>query len=176
MLFRHVSSSVMNLVKTRRAQLASALLVVASIVVIPTLKADKPSTVARFTSASLEGLYAYTNNTQDVASYGSLIFDGVGHVTSPEIKVNRPDNSGGRSVVTLGAGSGTYFVDPTGRGAVTLSFPTASKTYVYEFVITRATADESEHVLVATEVFSALTSGGLNGQLAAPVWTRVLLP
>ena len=130
----------------------------------------------RFTSASLEGLYAYTNNTDNVASYGLLVFDGIGHVTSPEIRVNKPDGLGDRTVVSMGAGSGTYFVDPTGRGTLTLNFTNLSRTNIYELVITRTTPGSSDGALLGTEVFSALIHGGLNGQLAAPVWTRIQTP
>ena len=90
----------MNLITLQRVLLASVVFFASSVVAIPTLKADKPSSAVRFTSASLEGLYAYTNNTDNVASYGLLVFDGIGHVTSPEIRVNKPDGSGDRTVVS----------------------------------------------------------------------------
>jgi hypothetical protein len=64
-----------------------------------------------FTTASLQGTYAYVNNTAHVGSLGLITFDGAGELTA-EIKVNLPDEMGGRTVVPT-SGSGTWRVEVT---------------------------------------------------------------
>ena len=46
-----------------------------------------------FTTASLQGTYAYVNNTVNVGSLGLITFDGAGELTA-EIKVSLPDETG----------------------------------------------------------------------------------
>ncbi len=127
-----------------------------------------------FTSASLQGTYAYVNNTADVASFGLITFDGSGALTLV-LKVNRPDPavSGGRTVLDL-SGAGTYTVEGAGTGAATLTLKNvageAIGTFTYDFVIVQVTQKGKNNL--ATEVFTAAQRGGIKGQLIAPTWTR----
>jgi hypothetical protein len=127
-----------------------------------------------FTTASLQGTYAYVNNTADVASFGLITFDGSGALTLT-LKVNRPDPSvsGGRTVVDL-SGAGTYTVEAPGTGAATLTLKNAAGdvigTYTFDFVIVQITKKGEDNL--ATEVFAAAQRGGIKGQLIAPTWTR----
>jgi hypothetical protein len=127
-----------------------------------------------FTNVSLQGTYAYVNNTADVASLGLITFDGSGALTVV-LKVNRPDPdvSGGRTVLEL-SGTGTYSVEAAGTGIATLALKnTAGEvigTFTYDFVIVQFTKKGADNV--ATAVSTAGKTGGIKGQLIAPTWTR----
>jgi len=130
-----------------------------------------------FTVASLQGGYAYVNNSEGVASFGPMTFDGKGGVTLAD-KVNLPCASSGpscnRTIVDI-VGVGTYTVGPDGTGVATFAFKNADGTNIdtedYDFVITAAIRNGRK--LLATQVFAADRSGGLAGQLVAPTWSRV---
>ena len=125
---------------------------------------------------SLRGTYSYVNIAENVASFGLINFDGKGKLTA-SIKVNRPVQTGGRTIVTLSE-TGTYTVDPDGQGVATIQFPGVPEPAVYDFLITQTAPPASNHPrakphrALATEVFSVNRSGGLNGQVVAPTWTR----
>jgi hypothetical protein len=121
-----------------------------------------------FTTASLQGTYAYVNNTANVGSLGLLTFDGAGALTA-EIKVNLPDETGGRTIVPT-SGPGTYTVEAAGTGVATVEFTTGAATY--DFVITEV-AEKGNGDRLATEVFAVARAGGLAGQLIAPTWKRI---
>ena len=130
-----------------------------------------------FTVASLQGRYAYVNNTEGVASFGPMSFDGRGGVTLSET-VNLPCANPGqtcdRTIADVIA-TGTYTVNSDGTGVATFAFKFADGTPIgtekYDFVINAATKQGRN--LLATQVFAADRSGGLNGQLVAPTWSRV---
>jgi len=122
-----------------------------------------------FTTASLQGTYAYVNNTEDVGSLGLITFDGEGALTT-DIKVNLSDGMGGRTVVAA-SGPGTYTVDAVGTGVATIEFNTGTTTY--DFVITRVAFFGHRDRSLATEVFAVARTGGLAGQLIAPTWKRI---
>ena len=130
-----------------------------------------------FTVASLQGRYAYVNNTEGVASFGPMNFDGSGGVTLSE-KVNLPCANPGqtcdRTIADVIA-TGTYTVNSDGTGVATFAFKFADGTPIgtekYDFVINAAT--RKGRSLLATQVFAADRSGGLQGQLVAPTWSRV---
>jgi hypothetical protein len=122
-----------------------------------------------FTTASLQGTYAYVNNTADVGSLGLITFDGEGALTT-DIKVNLSDGMGGRTVVAT-SGPGTYTVDAAGTGVATIEFSTGTTTY--DFVITRVAGKGQGDRGLATEVFAVARTGGLAGQLIAPTWKRI---
>jgi hypothetical protein len=122
-----------------------------------------------FTTASLQGTYAYVNNTGNVGSLGLITFDGSGELTA-EIKVNLPDEMGGRTVVPT-SGPGTYTVDAAGTGVATIEFSTGEATY--DFVITQVAGKGKGDRALATEVFAVARAGGLAGQLIAPMWKRI---
>jgi len=137
----------------------------------------------RFTLASIESDYAYTNHLSNVASYGVFRFDGRGGVRTDGIRVNQEclTCEGNRKVFGLGAGVGSYQVNADGTGSMTIMYretsPATGKpyTYTYEFVVTTA-ADLGGGRRLALTLFSAGTTGGLAGQLFAPVLTRQLVP
>src|SRR5215471_1459237 len=130
-----------------------------------------------FTLESLQGSYAYVNNTGGVASFGPMLFDGQGGVTLKD-KVNlpcaSPDVGCSRSMADL-TGEGTYTVNPDGTGVATITFTESSGTIrnpdVFDFMIAETT--KQGKTLLATQVFAADRSGGLAGQLVAPAWTRI---
>lgn len=125
-----------------------------------------------YETASLQGTYAYINQTGNVGSAGLIEFDGNGKVTMT-IKVNVPDDAGGRKVVLID-GLGTYTVEPSGIGVATIKFEGADgdeRILDYDFVITQV-SQKAAGGLVAAEVFSILRSGGLKGQLVTPTWKR----
>src|SRR5215831_14682441 len=130
-----------------------------------------------FTVASLQGRYAYVNNTEGVASFGPMSFDGRGNVTLSET-VNLPCATPGptcdRTIADIVA-TGTYTVKSDGTGVATFAFKFANGnpigTEKYDFVINAATKQGRNPL--ATQVFAADRSGGLNGQLVAPTWSRV---
>lgn len=120
-----------------------------------------------FNKSALQGTYAYVNNTDGIGGAGLISFDGSGKVELA-IKVNVRDKEGGRKTVSL-SGAGTYSVDASGMGVVTIKTKNADGkelTLDYDFVITATDGT------VATEVFSILQTGGLQGQLVAPTWKR----
>jgi hypothetical protein len=123
--------------------------------------------------ASLRGTYSYVNVAENVASFGLIHFDGKGKLTA-SIKVNRPIAAGGRTMTTLSE-SGTYTVTPDGHGVATIHFQGVPEPAVYDFLITQTAPPQLKgkpHAPLATEVFSVNRSGGLNGQVVAPTWTR----
>ena len=123
-----------------------------------------------FTTASLQGTYAYVNNTGDVGSLGLITFDGKGALTT-DIKVNLSDGMGGRTVVAV-SGTGTYTVDAAGTGVATIEFSTGMTT-TYDFVFTRVAGKGQGDRGLAIEVFAVARTGGLAGQLIAPTWKRI---
>jgi hypothetical protein len=131
---------------------------------------------ATFGLASLRGTYSYVNIAENIASFGLITFDGNGKL-SAKLRINRPVPTGGRTVVAVSQ-SGTYTVDPDGHGVATIQFPGVPEPTVYDFLITRTAAPPANtrkgrpHQSLATEVFSVNRSGGLNGQVVAPTWTR----
>ena len=130
-----------------------------------------------FTVASLQGHYAYVNNTEGVASFGPMNFDGSGGVTLSET-VNLPCANPGqtcdRTIADVIA-TGTYTVNSDGTGVATFAFKFADGTpigtEVYDFIIDAVTRKGTN--LLGTQVFAADRLGGLAGQLAAPTWSRV---
>ena len=105
--------------------LAGALFVL-SVCAVQFAIADDYSAFERraFTIQSLQGSYAYVNNSGGVASFGPMIFDGKGGLTLKD-KVNLPCDSPGvgctRSITDL-TGKGTYTVNPDGTGVATITF------------------------------------------------------
>lgn len=98
-----------------------------------------------FTIQSLQGSYAYINNSGGVASFGPMIFDGKGELTLKD-KVNLPcassDAGCPRSITDL-TGEGAYTVNPDGTGVATITFTESngtvrSPTDVFDFVISGA--------------------------------------
>jgi hypothetical protein len=106
-----------------------------------------------------------------------MSFNGRGDVTLSET-VNLPCVTPGltcdRTIEDIVA-TGTYTVKPDGTGVATFAFKFANGTTIgiekYDFVINAATKQGRN--LLATQVFAADRSGGLNGQLVAPTWSRV---
>ena len=130
-----------------------------------------------FTVASLQGRYAYVNNTEGVASFGPMSFDGRGGVTLSEtvnLPCANPGQSCARTIADIIA-TGTYSVNSDGTGVATFAFKFADGTPIgteeYDFVINAATKKRTN--LLATQVFAADRTGGLAGQLVAPTWSRV---
>ncbi|MEE8352020.1 MAG: hypothetical protein V3R37_07530 [Rhodospirillales bacterium] len=120
-----------------------------------------------FGNSSLKGTYTYTNNTDGIGGAGLITFDGNGKVDLA-IKVNVPKKNGGRKIVSL-SGSGNYSVDTSGAGLVTIKTKGADGKEIklaYDFIITKAVG------ALANEVFAILQSGGVQGQLVAPMWKR----
>jgi hypothetical protein len=130
-----------------------------------------------FTLESLQGSYAYVNNTGGVASFGPLLFDGQGGLTLKD-KVNLPCAAPGvgcsRSLAEL-TGEGTYTMNPDGTGVATITFTESNGTVrpadVFDFMISGST--KKGKIFLATQVFAADRAGGLAGQLVAPTWTRL---
>ena len=125
-----------------------------------------------FTTASLQGTYAYVNNVGDVGSLGLIIFDGNGGTTA-QLKVNQPGTATGGRTITPLSGSGTYTVDPTGIGVVTIQFDGVTGPSVYDFVITKVAKQSRNTQALAEDVFAVSREGGLSGQLVAPMWKRI---
>jgi len=135
--------------------------------------ADGRASSTTFTNGSLQGRYAYVNNTANVASLGPIIFHGNGRldlklVTNVPCRTPAPGCS--RSVDSFDV-SGTYSVRADGTGTATINFPRPTGPVTYDFVVVEAQR-KGRHPL-ATEVFAAGRSGGLAGQLIAPTWTRL---
>jgi hypothetical protein len=133
---------------------------------------DRTSTIA-----SLHSRYAYVNNTEGVASFGPMSFNGRGSVTLSET-VNLPCANLGQTCARTIAdiiATGTYTVNSDGTGVATFAFKFADGTPIgteeYDFVINAATKKGT--YLLATQVFAADRTGGLAGQLVAPTWSRV---
>lgn len=127
-----------------------------------------------FTNASLQGSYAYVNNSGDAASLGPITFDGNGGL-SVDIIANLPCNDPTlncpRTINDLPpVSNGTYSVEPNGTGVATIPF--SPGTVTYNFIISETT--KKGGILLATQVFAASQSGGLIGQLVAPTWKRIL--
>lgn len=132
------------------------------------VQADGP-----FTNASLQGSYAYVNNTGDVASLGPIAFDGNGGITVKiiaNLPCTNPAPNCSRKITDLPRAEGTYSVESDGTGVANINFSTGAVTY--DFVISKAA--KKGGTLLATEVFAVGESGGLAGQLIAPTWSRLL--
>lgn len=123
-----------------------------------------------FTTPSLQGTYAYINNVENVGSVGLINFDGSGGITA-EIKVNTPDPTTGGRTVTPTSGSGTYTLDPSGTGVATIKFDVSASPTTYDFVITKVAKQKGQGL--AEDVFAVSRTGGLSGQLIAPMWKRI---
>src|SRR5262249_37618568 len=148
----------------------AGVLVVLSLCAAPLAMAEEHET---FTNASLDGSYAYVNNTGGVASFGPILFDGQGGLTLTEI-VNLPCDTDTptfdcpRTIVNL-TGDGTYTVNPDGTGVAVITFQnngTVITTGTFDFVISETIKKRGQ--LLATKVFAAEQAGGLAGQLVAP--------
>jgi len=125
-----------------------------------------------FTNASLQGNYAYVNNSGNVASLGPITFDGNGGLTV-DIIANLPCTSATpncpRTINDLPRANGTYSVEKDGTGVATIFF--SSGTVTYNFMISQT--EKKGRTLLALQVFSAGQNGGLAGQLIAPTWSRI---
>ena len=150
------------------------------LLILGILAAQSVQADGTFTAASFQGTYSYVNNSANVASLGLITFDGRGQLTVA-ITVNLPDNTGGRTVTAL-TGTGTYTVEEAGTGTAIIQFEGVPET-TYDFVITQTKKLKKvdphpfkgkEDLLLATEVFAVSRSGGLNGQLVTPTWTKRL--
>jgi hypothetical protein len=140
-------------------------------------RADEESS---FTLESLQGNYAYVNNTAGVASFGPMLFDGKGGLTLKD-RVNLPcstPNVGCSRILSDLTGVGTYTVNSDGTGVATITFTESNGVIrppdVFDFMISETI--KKGDTLLATQVFSADRSGGLAGQLVAPTWTRISEP
>jgi hypothetical protein len=155
----------------------NSLNVLAGLTLVLGICAAQPTQAAGiFTAASIKGSYAYANNTEGVASFGPMSFDGRGGVTLA-IKANLPCAKLGpsckRTIVDV-TGVGTYTVASDGTGSATFTLKIAGKIIgkeKYDFVISGATLKGA--ILQATQLFAADETGGLAGQLVAPTWSRV---
>jgi hypothetical protein len=135
--------------------------------------ADGPEASTAFTNASLQGRYAYVNNTGNVASLGPIVFNGRGGL-SVQIVTNVPCQNPApgcsRGINNVNA-SGTYSIRPNGTGVATINFGEPTGPITYDIVVVEA--DSRGASPLATEVFAAGRGGGLAGQLIAPTWTRI---
>ncbi|HRK95536.1 MAG TPA: hypothetical protein PK694_04375 [Rhodospirillales bacterium] len=134
--------------------------------------ASQPAMAKGFTNGSLIGDYAYVNNTEGLASFGPIIFDGKGGLTLQIVtngKCETPAPGCSRAVGSFDV-SGEYEVQPDGTGVATIDFPEPNGPVKYDFVIVKA--KKKGPAPLALEIFSAGQSGGLAGQLIAPTWTR----
>ena len=128
-----------------------------------------------FTNASLQGTYAYANSVSGVASLGPITFDGDGRLIA-KIKVNLPCDEEhipgcARTIVDLGERDGEYAVAPDGTGVATINFAAPTGPTTYDFMISGTT--KKRHTLLATQVFTVSRTGGLDGQLVTPTWSRI---
>jgi len=128
-----------------------------------------------FTNTSLQGTYAYANNTSGVASLGPITFDGHGGLTA-KITVNLPCTGEqipgcARIITDLGERDGEYTVAPDGTGVATINFAPPTGPTTYDFMISGTT--KKRHTLLATQVFTVSRTGGLDGQLVTPTWSRI---
>ena len=134
--------------------------------------ASQPAMADGFANPSLQGSYAYVNNTGGVASLGPIIFDGNGGLNL-QIVTNVPCTTPAAGC-SRGIGSfdvsGRYEVKSDGTGDATIDFPDPTGPVTYDFVIVQAKRKGPSPL--AIEVFAAGRSGGLAGQLIAPTWTR----
>jgi hypothetical protein len=159
-------ATTMTLRRSAMRQALGALLgglVLLSLAVPHPVQAQEP-----FTTASLQGTYAFVSDQENTASVGLITFDGAGGLTV-EILINRPDEMGGRDVDPA-SGPGTYTVDAAGTGVATLE--STAGTGTFDFVIT-AVADKGHGDRLATEVFAVSRGGGRRGNVIAPTWKRI---
>ncbi|WP_236143970.1 hypothetical protein [Nostoc sp. CMAA1605] len=127
-----------------------------------------------FTNASLQGSYAYVNNSSDVASLGPINFDGKGGLSVDliaNLPCNNPIPNCPRTINDVApVSNGTYSVQSNGTGVATIPFSTGIVRY--DFIISEA--KRQGRILLATQVFASGQNGGLAGQLIAPTWKRIL--
>ncbi|MDZ8027482.1 MAG: hypothetical protein RMX65_010375 [Nostoc sp. DedQUE01] len=126
-----------------------------------------------FTKASLQGNYAYINNSGNVASLGPINFDGNGKLTV-DIIANLPCKNSipncSRIIDDIPpVVNGTYSVATNGTGVAIIPFFTGTVTY--NFIISET--EKKGKILLATQVFAAGRQGGLAGQLIVPTWSRI---
>jgi hypothetical protein len=151
--------------------------VLAGLMLVPGIcAAQSVGAAGSFTVASIKGSYAYANNSEGVASFGPMSFNGRGRVTLA-ITVNlpcaKPGPSCKRTIADV-TGVGTYTVNSDGTGVATFALRQGGKpigTEKYDFAITGTTTVGTK--LLATQLFAADRSGGLAGQLVAPTWSLV---
>jgi len=128
------------------------------------------------TNASLQGTYAYANNASGVASLGPISFDGHGGLTA-KITVNlpcpeeHPSAGCARTITDLGERDGEYTVAPDGTGVATINFAAPTGRTTYDLMISGTM--KKRHTLLATQVFAVSRTGGLDGQLVTPTWSRI---
>jgi hypothetical protein len=126
-----------------------------------------------FTNSSLQGSYAYVNNTANVASLGPITFDGDGGLSLQlvtNVPCETPEPGCSRGIGDFDV-VGDYSVEPDGTGVATIDFGEPFGPVTFDFVIVEANR-RGPHPL-AIEVFAVGRSGGLAGQLIAPTWTRI---
>lgn len=129
-----------------------------------------------FDASCLRGRFSYFNTASGVASLSVGVFDGEGNISEMEgIEINMPNPSGvGRLETTIGFNSGTYEVQPSGKGKMYVSLGEAGGPYFdppaeLVFVVT-GTAGGCE----VTSMESFQVAGlGLADQLVVPRWTKI---
>jgi hypothetical protein len=130
-----------------------------------------------FTTANLQGTYAYIDNVGMVGSLGLITFDGHGG-TGVQMKVSQwgTTTTGDRTTISLN-GSGTYTVDPTGTGVAMIQFESVPGQTTYDFVITEiANKRGFSGQPLAREVFAVSRTEEIAPQFAAPSmpsWKRI---
>ncbi len=134
--------------------------------------ASQPAMAGGFANGSLQGDYAYVNNTGGHASLGPIIFDGKGGLTLQLLTNGECPTPAPGCPRTIGDFdvTGNYEVNEDGTGVATINFPAPTGPVTYDFVIVKA--NKKGPSPLAIEVFAAGESGGLAGQLIAPTWTR----
>ena len=93
------------------------------------------------------------------------------------VDVSKAVGPGKREIDELTFGTGSYQMNADGTGTVTVTYayPTNSRSYTYEFVVTNA-VELAAGKRLAIHLFAAGTTGGLDGQLFAPTFTRQVVP
>ncbi len=119
-----------------------------------------PPPVGKFSNASLKGQYAYSMSGEDlngafIARVGSFFADGAGNITQGLEDVNSVSG-----VTSVSFTSGTYAIQPNGRGTLTLTNATSS------LLLSVTLISPNKGFMIQTDL-NATSSGNFNLQAPA---------
>ena len=134
------------------------------------------SSSGSFANECLKGRFGYFNTAAGTASLSVAVFDGNGGISEMgDLEINHPSPDGGRDETSIGFNSGTFKVEPSGKGKMYISLGEEGEPYFdppaeVMFVVS-GTASGCE--ITTLDSFVSAGTVGVADQLVVPRWTKI---
>ncbi|HKW74460.1 MAG TPA: hypothetical protein VJN64_02960, partial [Terriglobales bacterium] len=137
---------------------------------------SRPTPKGGFTAANFSGSYAFLFSGNDLNGFfgvaGSLQADGAGHITSGVMDINQNGSSGVPQPITNQSFTGTYSVQPDGRGVAALNSTAGNFRLAFVIInaqralVTRFDPNGTGSGTMDLQTSSAFSTAALAGSLA----------